>query len=535
MTQELVPVQCELGRRAATHFVLQHVHGIKGVALPDTALFDDEGVLVEWLVPSQSNQVLRKKKIQNTNLLLFELRLQELAEARGSTNVAVLWDDTVVLYDESRFDVLVRMLCAREAEMLAPVPHLSGPRKFGNGRFCLQAFVDPSDDLRYVTELDAAGKTRLSKIASGVKVYATPYGPSLETGHLATKCVPREIESVLQQAVMSVFSHLQKHMQVEEMVLEWVLSASAAKKQVQVPVLIGAQSIRYARRHDDSAYGPAASTATKESSSSDAPVEGVRRAASVGQLPQWSEEALLSMPIVQHIEDKVCRFCRRPRELELSRELAKTQSVFRHTIGKLQTREREFDQSREEAKALQQKIHDLDVTVNELHNQLKREGAQAKFVAQQLQQRCDEIERQREKTQASLELEEATRAAVEETVQELEAKLAQLNQTHDMSQKLAQLDLKRAHNETDNHLRNVHSLKAALAKMTAERDDCLAFRAYLFRRLADTTQPGVDPPKRCAGGFWSYPSPSPENVAEVVRVLVDSQRNVKAKSSASLL
>ncbi|EQC42440.1 hypothetical protein SDRG_00175 [Saprolegnia diclina VS20] len=532
VTHSLVDVHSADGRRAATHFVLSQLHGARGVTIPDTALLDDEGVLVEWLFCShKSSLIQRKKPIQNTNLLLFELKLQELADASGDVHVAVVCEDTLRLLDETQLDTYVRSLCAREADMFAPVARLPGPRQFNDGAYCLQAYTVPHDGLRYFAELHAEGETRRAKIAGGISITAAPYASSLDNSTVLTQATTPEIESTLQAVTMQVFSHLQQTVQVEAMRLEFVFSVASTAKRITSPVLLGAHFIQYARRE------------TSATDASDqAPVErpnattGSRRASTGSRLTPAPDqlEGDDNAPIGDSANGHVCRFCRRPREAELSLELAKTQATLRHTIGKLQARERTLDQGRVEAAAMQQKLRDLDITVTELHNQLKREGAQSKFALQQLTDLLAESERQHQKVQASLELEESARTRVEGCVKELEAKLTQLHQTADAHQKLAAIELKRAQTDAESHLRSATALRTALTKMTKERDDCLSFRAYLFRRLADTSQPGVEPPKRVAGGFWSYPTPSPENVAEVVRVLVDSQRSAKAKSTKSL-
>ncbi|KDO29900.1 hypothetical protein SPRG_04966 [Saprolegnia parasitica CBS 223.65] len=515
VTGGLVDVHTADGRRAATYFVLQHLHGARGVMIPHTAFLDDEGVLVEWLFCShKSSLIQRKKAIQNTNLLLFELQLQELADAVDDTTVAVVCEDTLRLLDETQLDAYVRTLCARETDMFAPVARLPGPRRFNDGAYCLQAYTVPHDGLRYFAELHAEGETRRSRIAGGIAITAAPYASSLESGTVLTYGTTAEIESTLQAVTMQVFSHLQKTMQVEAMRLEFVFAIASIAKRIASPVLLGAQWIH-------------------ETNQAERPTTGSRRDSRLTPTEGHAEGDDIPPLIADVANGHVCRFCRRPREAELSAELAKTQATLRHTIGKLQARERTLDQSRVEAATMQQKIRDLDSTVAELHNQLKREGAQSKFALQQLTDLLAESERQHHKVQASLELEESARTRAEAVIKDLEATLAQLHQTADAHQKLATIELKRAQTEAENHLRSATTLRAALTKMTKERDDCLSFRAYLYRRLADTSQPGVEPPKRVAGGFWSYPTPSPENVAEVVRVLVDSQRSAKAKAKST--
>ncbi|OQR88762.1 hypothetical protein THRCLA_10117 [Thraustotheca clavata] len=488
------------GRRASTYFLLEHLRHLKGINIPNTALFDDEGVIVQWLFTSQTFEVMRKKKIQNTNLLLFELKLQEEAENKQVTHLAVLWEDNLVLYNESDLDTLIRTLCARETEMLTPIAQLLGSRKYGNGSFCLQEYVPPGDGLRYLTHLTTSGLTRISKITSAIQVISMPFKSSLESDHFQSLSVPREIESIFQQAATLVFTHLQLELDVEELVLEWVYSPSESKKMIFVPYLLGAQYIRYSSRN-------------KPDKKPD-PIEA-------------------SKELNHYTEEKVCRYCRQPREVELNRELIKTQAILRQMISKLQTTEKELEQSHSQIKTMQQKNQDLDVTVNELHNQLKREGSNAKYVIQQLQEQCVESESRLHTTQMSLESEEDTRLNLENMLDEMKIKMEHLKQSADTNQNALKLELKRLQQDGDVHLRKIASLKDDLAAMTKERDDCLSFRGYLYRRLADTTQPGVEPPLRRAGGFWSYPTPSPQNVAEVVRVLVDSQRNSKAKKNST--
>ncbi|RHY31615.1 hypothetical protein DYB32_003328 [Aphanomyces invadans] len=206
--------------------------------IPETAFIDDEGVMVDWYFVMQAEQVVRKKKkIQHTNVMLFELRLQELAATRHASDIAVHWDDSINVLNEAALDALVRTLCVRESNMLALNPTLSISRQYGAGRFCLQELQPPRGNLRYVTRFASQPKT--------VGVIQTHYTRSLEVSHISQDQAPPGIEAILRQSVMQVVEHLrtQRDVMVDTMTLEWVFATPTGSRR-DVPCLIGAQHIR---------------------------------------------------------------------------------------------------------------------------------------------------------------------------------------------------------------------------------------------------------------------------------------------------
>jgi hypothetical protein len=64
-------------------------------------------------------------------------------------------------------------------------------------------------------------------------------------------------------------------------------------------------------------------------------------------------------------------------------------------------------------------------------------------------------------------------------------------------------------------------LQTKLELVRAERDELRFQWKYVARQLTDIKAHGVQLPPRVAGGFSSYPSPSPENVRAVVKWIVD--------------
>ncbi|KAF0754868.1 hypothetical protein AaE_005168 [Aphanomyces astaci] len=417
--------------------------------------------------------VRKKKKIQHTNVMLFELRLQELAAARGASDLAVLWDNQVELLNEAALDALVRTLCLRESNMMALNPNLSIPRKHGHGRFCLQECHAPRGNWRYVARYHQ----------KAVNVIQTPYLRSMDITRIGQDKAPADVIHVL-WATMWIgltnscrhgYYHLrhQRHMIVDDMTVEWTFATPQGGRR-EVPFLIGAQRIRGTDGVVD--------TAKSE------PFTRLKRELEDLRLPAKSDTS----DVAVHPRQVVCRHCREPREVELSKELAKTHTLLRQALtnvhtSRLQHSQEQLEAARVEATGLKKKVADLDVTVYELHNQLKREGSQAKSTIQSLQLQLDAQMTQVQDTQEGI-------AQAQVATSEMAAALAELNQA-----------------------------SARLRKRDTDLDEARRLRDFVFHRLADMTQPGVNPPKRCAGGFGSYPVPTSANVAEVVKRLVDTK------------
>ncbi|CAK4083121.1 unnamed protein product [Aphanomyces euteiches] len=177
------------GRRLATYFVLHHMHGAMHVRIPETAFIDDEGVMVDWYFVSQTEQ---KNKVQHTNVMLFELRLQELATARHTNELAVQWENHVALLTETQLDEIVRMLCIREANMTAVTPNLTISRILG--RFCLQEYLTPLNNMRYIAHFTQPRH---------VDVFQCHYLSSLDPTRLVRDRCPLELQKTQEELQVS--------------------------------------------------------------------------------------------------------------------------------------------------------------------------------------------------------------------------------------------------------------------------------------------------------------------------------------------
>ncbi|ETV84515.1 hypothetical protein, variant 2 [Aphanomyces astaci] len=376
------------GRRLATYYVLQHMHNAIHVQIPETAFIDDEGVMVDWYFVMQSEQVVRKKKkIQHTNVMLFELRLQELAAARGASDLAVLWDNQVELLNEAALDALVRTLCLRESNMMALNPNLSIPRKHGHGRFCLQECHAPRGNWRYVARYHQ----------KAVNVIQTPYLRSMDITRIGQDKAPADIEAILRQ---------------NDMTVEWTFATPQGGRR-EVPFLIGAQRIRGTDGVVD--------TAKSE------PFTRLKRELEDLRLPAKSDTS----DVAVHPRQVVCRHCREPREVELSKELAKTHTLLRQALTNLQHSQEQLEAARVEATGLKKKVADLDVTVYELHNQLKREGSQAKSTIQSLQLQLDAQMTQVQDTQEGIAQAQVATSEMAAALAEAHRQLAQVRTSAD--------------------------------------------------------------------------------------------------------
>lgn len=47
------------GRHAATYWVFKHLEGLRRVPIPETALFDSEGVLEAWIYTAEARNQVR--------------------------------------------------------------------------------------------------------------------------------------------------------------------------------------------------------------------------------------------------------------------------------------------------------------------------------------------------------------------------------------------------------------------------------------------------------------------------------------------
>ncbi|RHZ05384.1 hypothetical protein DYB37_001187 [Aphanomyces astaci] len=395
---------------------------LKGLKLVDTNDLGGSGV------QDRSSLVVRKKKkIQHTNVMLFELRLQELAAARGASDLAVLWDNQVELLNEAALDALVRTLCLRESNMMALNPNLSIPRKHGHGRFCLQECHAPRGNWRYVARYHQ----------KAVSVIQTPYLRSMDITRIGQDKAPADvihIEAILRQSTLQVVDHLrhQRHMIVDDMTVEWTFATPQGGRR-EVPFLIGAQRIRGTDGVVDTAKSEPFTRLKRELEDLRLPAKS--DTSDVAVHPRQVKPNSPTATDMYHVKlQVVCRHCREPREVELSKELAKTHTLLRQALTNVHTS--------------------------------RREGSQAKSTIQSLQLQLD----------------------------------AQMTQVQDTQEGIAQAQVATS------------EMAAALAEVLQAR----RLRDFVFHRLADMTQPGVNPPKRCAGGFGSYPVPTSANVAEVV-------------------
>ncbi|RHY49435.1 hypothetical protein DYB38_010244, partial [Aphanomyces astaci] len=234
------------------------------------------------------------------------------------------------------------------------------------------------------------------------------------------------IEAILRQSTLQVVDHLchQRHVIVDDMTVEWTFATPQGGRR-EVPFLIGAQRIRGTDGVVDTAKSEPFTRLKRELEDLRLPAKS--DTSDVAVHPRQVKPNSPTATDMYHVKlQVVCRHCREPREVELSKELAKTHTLLRQAL-----------------------------TI--------REGSQAKSTIQSLQLQLD----------------------------------AQMTQVQDTQEGIAQAQV-------------------ATSEMAAALAEARRLRDFVFHRLADMTQPGVNPPKRCAGGFGSYPVPTSANVAEVV-------------------
>ncbi|DAZ94043.1 TPA: hypothetical protein N0F65_001474 [Lagenidium giganteum] len=558
------------GARAATYWLFKRLVGLQHVAVPETALFDDEGVLEAWLyVPATSVTAspppVTAHEFVQLRLLRFEARLQELAKCKGKTKgkattsssvggdpVALHWKDVPVALDEIVLDRLVRLLCAREVAIRNPEPDMTVPRKALDGPFCLQQFVAPVEQLRYrchvrhtrlvellqmvdgaerttasmdVSDIDPCEYTRFEDYADDVAMTITADrkdsgNSSIEiiadedvasTQAVANRPV-RAVDHQLRDRALLVLQHL--HSQewlVQELVFEFVVATTSTQPSI---VLVGAHRVAAVhfelKVHRTKHKGKHRSTS---SSTTHVPTKGAP----------------------SHRNYRICRSCRGLDELSLAQELNGCQDALRGVLTKYQTALEQVavltsatDRLQHTTNAQLQTLRDQQHEIERLQQALLTKTLEHRGVA-------------KSNTRLQRELNEAL-AELQSTQQALQRRI---DQVHDLNDQ--RIAAERAQQERDSAERSmwkakvhevetqveqlqkqVTELTANLVKaqqereeMCAERDE-LSFRwGFVCRKLTDINEPGVAPPKRVAGGFSCYPTPSTENVTEVVRWLVD--------------
>lgn len=239
---------------------------------------------------------------------------------------------------------------------------------------------------------------------------------------------------------------------------------------------------------------------------------------------------------------RVCRQCRGPMDVALANELKQARATTRTALAKLEALQ-------EAMSALEQSKHALGLEMSrlrserdgwkercglivsryeaataELRTQLS-ESVEARAMAleddawlgcdpQHWERHEDRVHR-RVMVLVTTRVKEQHEQQLEQWRDEWEASVAASQANADIQKTL------RATQEIDHDHELLTRLQTKLELARAERDELRFQWKYVARQLTDIKAHGVHLPPRVAGGFSSYPSPSPENVRTVVKWIVD--------------
>lgn len=237
---------------------------------------------------------------------------------------------------------------------------------------------------------------------------------------------------------------------------------------------------------------------------------------------------------------RVCRQCRGPLDVALSNELKRERATTRSALAKLEASQitirelgdtsagmkieimhlrRECEDWERRCKALVEQ-HSLEMDVirrrlseaNELRKMALEDSSWYGGDANHWQALETRVQRQVSRI-VETQLHQQRDAHVEQWRAEWLASVATI-----------QAKAERAKEESDRIERDIEQLARTQTKLElirAERDELRFQWRFVVRQLTDIKTRGVQLPVRVAGGFSSYPSPSPENVRSVVKWIVD--------------
>lgn len=242
-------------------------------------------------------------------------------------------------------------------------------------------------------------------------------------------------------------------------------------------------------------------------------------------------------PSPTHANYRVCRQCRSATDVDLAKEIMRKQTMLRGVLAKYQSVQEQHAAAHIHNEELQELLEHQQRTIHELQRELDRvrSAFQEKDV-QALELKLEnsglqaQLVNNAEELQAvNLRVERAEQWVLEaEALQKQESSLDRENE--DTRQTLHQWECCNAHleqqfgqlqRELERNQQTLRKLQTKYEEVCADRDEFRFQWRFVYRKLADTKEPGVAPPQRIAGGYRSYPTPSDANVRDVVKWLVD--------------
>lgn len=505
---------------------------------------------------------------------------QELSRSRAKRATALQpvavqqLDDAPLLLSEAALDSLTRTLSAGEwaLRQAADIITDSAPRSrvsaatgitplHNVGPFCLQEFVDTGTlsgiivarfTLGSSVDNSAANCAANDRVPGSISLSLNPVEPLQATAQEIPKLdvPPLIIRKNVQAAISSVFHHLLAchKLTMTAATLEFALDCRKGTL-----ALVSALAITTIPAHPQLAHGSGVVNNGN----------GIRANASNGVEVTNRDE--ISWEFALGVADerkpshtkqcvgksrnhrgsssscpRVCRQCRAPLDVELATELQRQQATLRSVVFKYQTLQETtqyLNQEREQAQSLigklQREVANLRRDRDEWHRHWAEVARQHHDCEETIDRLRRELREATESRQMALEddawfaAEDQKRSIIsaEQVTREVEAKM-ELQHSELIRQWQTEWNDERRRDSIevesfDDAEELVKHLRGKIERVRVERDE-LRFRwRYVSRHLTDTTMSGVRPPSRIGGGYFLYPSPSPENVRAVVKWILD--------------
>ncbi|TMW66792.1 hypothetical protein Poli38472_014104 [Pythium oligandrum] len=488
-------------------------------------------------------RIVRRRDFLELNLLRFEARLQDLASLKQSQstisgtarNIAVQWVDPPRYVDERELDVLIRSLSAREIAMTSLEPDLNISRVCPSGCFALQEVV--SGDLEatviksvfeYDPDATPNGTRNGNSVAyadGGQFTHQTEYVRTRKMGYSNTTgrdprdeddCMLDAYASPIESAFRAVLCHFASaRVFFKRLTLVFTIADDNSV------LLTSAEAIDM--WPSDGGAQPTASLLEKAS------YEPKDR-----KPKKKKDTTQLSKPAHQH-HYRVCRQCRAPVELDLSNELLRCQAMLRSVLAKYQTlSERNILSEKVNADIQAQHAHDAE-RIQELQRELEVTRQESQQRSSEVSHLTTETALLQEKliiTECEIEMVRHEKEEAETRVLEAEHQLAvrfrelqAKEETKEQELKAQELDVHVKLVQLERELRRAHAqlrqVQRQKEEISAECDELRVQWRFVCRKLTDVRENGVNPPRRIAGGYNSYPSPSIENVDHVIKWIVD--------------
>ncbi|GLE09949.1 hypothetical protein PINS_up021894 [Pythium insidiosum] len=526
----------------ATVWLFDHLDGARDVLVPETALFDDEGILSAWLftrssvVDKRSRLVVTRREQLELNLLRLEARLQDLARSRRQTTVAVQWRELPVQLDEAALDHLVRSLCAREKALTSADPEDVASidcRAYAGGAFVLQARVESPSETHVVARFDCESREG----EDGIVMVVVQHEPS-ERANCQAPVLPVAAQRLVESQTRAVVRHLAaRGSVVHSMELEFTLLSSPS-----TAVLTTARSLAVSLREK-----PSTSMPCQHPLEPRRPARVSHKQATLAAAQEQDPHGVMENPLAlaedlvgahalpSHHSYRICRKCRSTADVDLAREVQRHQKTLRGVLAQYQSLQQRHAALETQHRNLMTRIAQRDEQIEALTSHLNA----ARNAAREQRQLQEDTATRYAELERELSTQQQKYATLLSELDAANARALERQQQHDAAvnglQDDSSVERQRWQARHDDALRELDALRAHVARleslqrkaerqheeMRAECDEMRFQWSFVSRKLTDVAERGVLPPRRVAGGFSSYPTPSAANVELVVKWIVD--------------